>query len=49
MSSALVGARSRETIDKNLALCEDTSKRVDLDWLHTRKVDVEPKAWEQPG
>jgi len=49
VSSALVGARSRATIDKNLALSEDTSKRVDLDWLHTRKVEVEPKAWEQPG
>ena len=49
VSSALVGARTRSTIDKNIALSEDTSKRLDLLWLHDRRVGLrEPKAWEQP-
>ena len=50
VSSALVGARRRATVDANVALSDDTSRRLDLDWLHDRRVgaDKQPRAWAQP-
>jgi aryl-alcohol dehydrogenase-like predicted oxidoreductase len=50
VTCALVGARSRSTIDKNVALSDDTSRRFDVDWLHDRRVGADrgPRAWVQP-
>ncbi len=50
VTCALVGARSRATVDKNIALSDDTSVRFDADWLHDRRVgdDRAPKPWVQP-
>lgn len=40
VSTAIVGARRSSEVDANNALSDDTSRRIDLDWLQERKVQA---------
>lgn len=45
---ALAGMRSVASVEANARVSDEIALRVDLDWLHERRVDVQPRPWRQP-
>ena len=49
VSGAIVGMRSVRSVESTVAIAANTSKRVDLEWLHARRADAQRAPWVLPA